>query len=258
MYKIFCAVLMMLAGLSGISIAQDRAGADTIKDVMALVKEAVDYYRGKASISTVEMTIHRTDWERTMTIQSWTRGQKESLFFISAPSKDEGNGTLKKGREMWSYNPKINRVIKLPPSMMSQAWMGSDFSNNDLAKSDSILEDYDHSLESVKNDAGLKLYVIRSMPKPAAPVVWGMQKLYVREDAIMVREEFYDEDMALVKTMTGSELKMFGKKLFPSTWQMQKTDSPEEFTRLTYKELRFVENLPDRLFTLSALKNKGR
>ena len=80
----------------------------------------------------VLMTIHRPDWQRTMTIKAWTKGQKKSLFFIASPPKDEGNGTLKKGREMWMFNPKVNRVIKVPPSMMSKSWMGSDFSNNDL------------------------------------------------------------------------------------------------------------------------------
>ena len=127
--SIFVALLLWLPGPV---FAGDAGDTDTIEDVLALVKEAVDYYRGKASIATVGMTIHRPEWERTMTIKAWTKGQKDSLFFISAPPKDEGNGTLKKGREMWTYNPKINRVIKLPPSMMSQAWMGSDFSTMTL------------------------------------------------------------------------------------------------------------------------------
>jgi outer membrane lipoprotein-sorting protein len=129
------------------------------------------------------MTIHRPDWERSLTIKAWTRGEKDSIFFILTPPKDVGNGTLKRGREMWIYNPKVNRVIKLPPSMMSQAWMGSDFSNNDLAKSDSILEDYTHLLEGVETHEGKKVYVVKSTPKPAAPVVWGMQRLKIREDS---------------------------------------------------------------------------
>ena len=258
MLKKICILLLLLPGLTGFSFAQDKNDIDTIEDVMALVKEAVDYYRGKASTATVDMTIHRPEWERTMTIKSWTKGQKDSLFFISAPPKDEGNGTLKKGREMWTYNPKVNRVIKLPPSMMSQSWMGSDFSNNDLAKSDSILEDYDHSLESVDKSDGMKLYIIKSMPKPTAPVVWGMQKLFVREDTILLRQEFYDEDLQLVKTMVGSELRLFGDKLFPGKWRMQKTDTQDEYTALNYLDLKFVDSLPDKMFTLSALKNKGR
>ena len=173
------------------------------QDAQALVEAAVSYYRGEASISTVDMTIHRPNWERVITIKAWTKGQKDSIFIILAPPKDNGNGTLKRGGEMWTYNPKVNRVIKLPPSMMSQAWMGSDFSNNDLAKSDSVIEDYTHTITGTEIYDGKKVYVIKSMPKPEAPVVWGMQKLKIREDHILLSQEFYDEDLKLVKAMTG-------------------------------------------------------
>jgi outer membrane lipoprotein-sorting protein len=228
------------------------------QDAQALVEAAVSYYRGEASISTVDMTIHRPNWERVITIKAWTKGQKDSIFIILAPPKDNGNGTLKRGREMWTYNPKVNRVIKLPPSMMSQAWMGSDFSNNDLAKSDSVIEDYTHTITGTEIHDGKKVYVIKSMPKPEAPVVWGMQKLKIREDHILLSQEFYDEDLKLVKAMTGQQIQMLGGKLFPKVWKMQKSDVKDEYTLLNYKELMFKQDLPDSLFTLSSLKNPRR
>jgi len=227
-------------------------------DGQALVEAAVEYYRGIASISTVQMTVVRPTWKRVMTIKAWTRGQKDSLFYIVAPPKDRGNGTLKKGREMWIYNPKVNRVIKLPPSMMSQSWMGSDFSNNDLAKSDSIIEDYTHSLEGTASHEGKKVYIIKSMPKPAAPVVWGMQKLHVREDFILLRQEFYDEDLLLVKSMSGDRIQMLGGKLFPKIWKMKKAEEQNEYTELDYQQLAFKKSIPKNQFTISALRNPGR
>jgi outer membrane lipoprotein-sorting protein len=223
-----------------------------------LVRDAVNYYRGDASFSVVDMTIHRPDWERTLTIKAWTKGEKDSLFTIIAPPKDNGNGTLKRGKEMWIFNPKVNRVIKLPPSMMSQSWMGSDFSNNDLAKSDTIIDEYTHEITGTEIHDGKKVYIITSIPKPDAPVVWGMQRLRVREDLVFLSQEFYDEDHELVKTMTGSEIEMLGGKVFPRVWKMQKADAKEEYTILTYGELQFKEDLPDELFTLSSLKNPGR
>ncbi len=159
---------------------------------------------------------------------------------------------------MWTYNPKVNRVIKLPPSMMSQAWMGSDFSNNDLAKSDSVIEDYTHTITGTEIHDGKKAYVIKSVPKPEAPVVWGMQKLKIREDHILLSQEFYDEDLKLVKAMTGQQIQMLGGKLFPKVWKMQKSDVKDEYTLLNYKELMFKQDLPDSLFTLSSLKNPRR
>ena len=223
-----------------------------------LVKAAFDYWRGNASISTVEMTIQRPGWERAMTIKAWTRGEKESLFYILSPPKDQGNGTLKKGREMWIYNPKVNRVIKLPPSMMSQSWMGSDFSNNDLAKSDSLLTDYRHEIVSTESHQGKKVFVVKSMPLPGAPVVWGMQMLKIREDFIFLSEEFFDEDLEPVKIMQARDIQMLGGRLFPRVWTMRKSGEDERYTQLEYRELEFTGTLPDSLFTLSNLRNPRR
>jgi outer membrane lipoprotein-sorting protein len=227
----------------------------TAQDARAIVQASFDYWRGKASVATVDMVIHRPDWERSMTIKAWTEGKSDSIIIVTAPAKDRGNGTLKRGKEMWLYNPKVNRVIKVPPSMMSQSWMGSDFSNNDLAKSDSILDDYTHTLIGTETYGGKRVYVIKSMPKPEAPVVWGMQRLKIREDNILLQEDFYDEDMKLVKAMTGSQIQMMGGRLFPKVWRMQKADVKDEYTELIYQELEFRDDLPDTLFTLTNLRN---
>jgi outer membrane lipoprotein-sorting protein len=224
----------------------------------AVIEGMFDYMRGKGSFAKVEMTIHRPDWQRTMTIDAWTKGVSMSVFFITAPPKDNGNGTLKKDREMWMFNPKVNRVIKLPPSMMSQGWMGSDFSNNDIAKSDTLINDYDHTLESVEIVDGFKAYTIKSIPKPAAPVVWGMQKVKVRDDLIVLSQEYYDEDFELVKFMTTMEIRVAGDRLYPMVWRMQKADTEDEYTQLDYKRLEFMDDVPDNLFTLSNLKARRR
>ena len=227
-------------------------------DAEQLVEDSFNYVRGKASVATVIMTIHRPEWQREMTIKAWTRGQKDSLFYIDAPPKDHGNGTLKKGREMWMFNPKVNRVIKVPPSMMSSSWMGSDFSNNDLAKTDSLLSDYVHSIMATESHEGKNVYVIQSMPKPDAPVIWGMQKLKVREDLIWLSQEFFDEDLQPVKAMITLEIMMLGGKLYPKVWRMQKTDEKNKYTQLHYTSLEFKANLPDSVFTLSNLRRPRR
>ena len=226
-----------------------------IEDTRQLVKAAFDYWRGQASISVVDMTIERPSWKRKMTIKAWTRGDKDSIFYILDPPKDVGNGTLKRGREMWVYNPKVNRVIKLPPSMMSQSWMGSDFSNNDLAKSDSLLTDYTHEIVGTETHEGHKVYIVKSLPTPDAPVIWGMQMLKIRSDFIFLSEEFFDEDLQSVKIMEAQDIKMMGGRLFPRIWTMRKTGEKDRFTRMTYTELEFKKNLPDSLFTLGNLRN---
>ncbi len=228
------------------------------QDVQALVEASFNYMRGKTSICTLDMTIHRPDWQRVVTIKAWTKGQDESLFRIIAPPKDKGNGTLKKKQQMWMYNPKINRVIKIPPSMMSQSWMGSDFSNNDLSKSDSLINDYSHTIVGTETHEGKKVFVIESLPMPDAPVVWGMQRLKIRQDHIFLEQKFYDEDLKPVKTLTTLQIQMLGGKLFPKVWKMQKDDVRDEYTLLEYKELTFDLQLPKSQFSLSFLKTPRR
>ncbi len=224
------------------------------EDAAAIVKRAFTHMRGRASLATVTMTIHRPDWQRVVTIESWTLGEADSIFTITAPPKDRGNGTLKKGHEMWMYNPKVNRVIKLPPSMMSQAWMGSDFSNNDLSKTDSILKDYRHSLEGSETVGGKKVYHIKCMPKPQAPVVWGMMTLQIRQDDVFLKQVFYDEDLKPVKILSFMDIKEMGGRLFPAKWRMQKAEAKDQYTLLEYQRLEFKDSLPRSLFTLSSLR----
>ena len=223
-----------------------------------LVESAFNYMRDKASVSQVDMTIHRADWQRVVTVKAWTLGEKDSLFTIISPAKDKGNGTLKKGREMWIYNPKINRVIKIPPSMMSQAWMGSDFSNNDLAKSDTLIHEYTHTIIGTETHEGKIVYIVKSIPKPQAPVIWGMQTLKIREDRLFLQQTFYDEDLKPVKTLKFLEIKMIDGKLYPKKWVMQKSDEKDNYTTVEYNMLRFMKSLPAGLFTLSNLKTPKR
>lgn len=233
------------------------------QDVEDIIEAAWHQFRGLASISTVEMTIHRPNWERRMTLKGWTQGQTKSLIHIMAPAKDRGNGTLKIDRKMWLFNPKVNRVIPLPPAMMGQSWMGSDFSNNDLAKSDSLLRDYTHTIIATETHEDQTVYVIKSTPKPDAPVVWGMQKLRIRDDHILLSEEFFDEDLQPVRIMTTSDIRMMGGRLFPKIWKMQKTGSPkndsnDEYTLLNHLSVEFLDQLPDRMFTINHLRRPGR
>jgi outer membrane lipoprotein-sorting protein len=227
-------------------------------DPAAIIAASFNHYRGQASESSVEMVVHRPSWERSMQMDAWTKGTRDSLIRITAPAKDEGNGTLKKDYEMWTYNPKVNRVIKLPPALMSQSWMGSDFSNNDLAKSDSILNDYTHTMTGTETRQGHTVYVIKSIPKPSAPVVWGMQILKVRDDDVLISEEFYDETLLSVKRLDCLEIQIMGGRMFPKVWKMQETGKQDQYTLLRYHSIQFLNDLPDRIFTLDSLKTRYR
>ncbi len=253
-----CALLACAVVLAALCFAPQRAGGQDGPTAEEVVSGAMDYWRGESSISTVEMTISRPDWERRMTLRAWTLGRDDSVFKVLAPAKDRNNGTLKKQQEMWTYNPKINRTIKIPPSMMAQSWMGSDFSNNDLAKANSLLADYTHTRTGTSQHEGLTVYHVQCLPKPAAPVVWGKQTLRIREDYILLEQVFYDEDMLPVKRMTASDIAMMGGRLFPRLWVMEKVEEPGHVTRLEYTDLAFGVEIPERYFTIRWLSTPVR
>ena len=177
--------------LAGSALAEDR-------DATAIVRDAVNHWRGLSSDAVMTMVIHRPDWERAMTMRAWTKGDDRSLVRVLEPKKDRGNGTLTDDNSMWSFSPKVNRVIKIPSSMMGQSWMGSDFSNKDVSRADDIVDQYDHTLLDKEESDGHTVYVIQSIPHEDAAVVWGREVLRVRDDNVLLKQDFYDQDGKLV------------------------------------------------------------
>lgn len=225
------------------------------EDAAAIVRAAIEYWRDVSSYSEAEMIIHRPDWERRVSIRVWTRGDKESLVRVTAPPKDAGNSTLLLDNDMWSYTPKINRVIKVPSSMMGQSWMGSDFSNNDLAKADDLIEQYSHKLLKTEQRDGHKLYTIESTPHDTAPVVWGKEIVTIRDDHLVLSHDFYAQDGSLLKQLKTLELKPMGGKIVAARQRMQKADKPEEWTEIKVLNAKFGLKIPATTFTLANLRN---
>ncbi|HEX9626439.1 MAG TPA: outer membrane lipoprotein-sorting protein [Acidiferrobacterales bacterium] len=235
--------------------AAPAARAAPAADAAAIVRAAIDHWRDVSSYSEADMVIHRPDWQRTVSLRIWTRGDKESLVRVTAPPKDAGNSTLLVDNEMWSFTPRINRVIKIPSSMMNQSWMGSDFSNNDLAKADDLLEHYSHRLLATEARDGHTVNVIESTPHDTAPVVWGREVVSIRDDHIVLAHAFYDQAGALLKRMATLEIKSMGGKTVAARQRMQKADKPEEWTEIRVRAARFGIAIPPHTFTLSNLRN---
>ncbi len=225
------------------------------RDATQIVRDAVDHWRGLSSYTEMTMVIHRPDWERSMTMRAWTKGQDQSLVRVVEPKKDRGNGTLTDENSMWSFSPKVNRVIKVPSSMMGQSWMGSDFSNKDVARADDIIDQYDHSILNREELDGILVYDIESIPHEDAAVVWGREVLRIREDHVVLEHAFFDQDGELVKKLVSLEVGEMGGRTIAKRQRMAKTDKPEEWTEISVNDVEYEIDLKDSLFTLSNLRN---
>jgi len=231
------------------------AGYAQSPDASALLRDSFDNWRSKSSVTEISMTVHRPDWERTLEMKGWTRGDDDALVRFTAPAKDAGNATLQTNDETWIFNPRLNQVIKLPGSMLAQSWMGSDFSYDDLSKSNDILTEYSHSLVASEEGDGHVVYTIDALPKPGAPVVWGKLTVKVRDDGVFMAETYFDQDMQVVREMTTEEVAPIGGREYPVKMIMRPAGEPDKWTRVETKSAEFDITLPGYVFTLSNLRN---
>ena len=226
------------------------------QDAKEIVHEAEKQFRGLKSMEAeITMTIVRPTWQREMSMKSWAKGNKYSLIVVQSPARDKGVANLKRGKEVWTWMPRIERSIKLPPSMMSQSWMGSDFTNDDLVREFSLTNDYTHTLlgeETIEDRACWKIQLI---PNEDASVVWGKVMLWIdKADYLMMKGEYFDEDDELVNVMEGSAVKEMGGRMFVSKSVMRPVDKEGHETIIEYKSIKFDVNIPDTYFTIQYMK----
>lgn len=223
-----------------------------------IIKKSESALRGNTQIALYEITIKTRRWTRTLQMRSWeNRLQKKSFAEIISPKKDAGNRFLLVKDTMKHFIPKLQKVIKISPSMMLQSWMGSDFTNDDIVKESSIHEDYYHRTVGNKTIDGDPCYIVELKPKPESAVVWGKIIYYAREkDYLPVREEFYNEHNVLKKVLSCSDFKKMHDRVIPTTYKMVTVKKKNRYTLMKIKRTRFDAKIPSRVFTLQNLKGR--
>ena len=244
----FCVIALILIPL--VSNADKKTFS--AKEIIRLSDE---HMRGKTNITELSMTVIKPAWKRTITMKSWEKEKKYMLILITNPARDRGTVFLKRDTELWNWLPTIERVIKIPPSMMTQSWMGSDFTNDDLVKESSIVKDYTHEIMSEEIIDGYKAYKIKLTPLPDAAVVWGKLIMWITKDNyLQLRTEFYDEDEILINILTGSKIKELGGRTLPTRMEMIPVTKKGHSTLLEYKSIKFNAPLNESFFSLSNMR----
>ena len=223
--------------------------------VEGLLDKVDRLYRSVSSHATMEMKIVTENWERTTVMEVWSRGMNDTLIKILSPRKDKGIKTLKLGNQMWNYFPKINKVLKVPPSMMMNSWMGSDFTNDDLVKENTLAEDYHAKLEEHPSDPN-QLYFIVLRPKNETVTVWGKISISIRrQDFMPVEQIYYNEDGEKKRVMEFSGIQQMGGKMIPAVMEMR-TLNKNSKTLIRYKSIDFKPVFSKSIFSFSQLRRK--
>lgn len=240
--------LFLFVGLQTPLQAQDY----TAKEI---IKKADDKVRGKYNQGAIRMSIVRPDWTREIEMKSWSAGDDYSLILVTAPARDKGIAFLKRENEMWNWQPTIDRVIKMPPSMMSQSWMGSDFTNDDLSKASSTVNDYTQEITGEATIEDRKCWELTLIPAEEVAVVWGKIKIWVDQtDFIQLKTEFYDEDDYLVNTMTAKDIGEMGGRIIARTLEVVPAEEEGHMTKIEYLNLSFDDPIRDAFFSIQNMK----
>lgn len=225
------------------------------QDAREIVAKAENARYGESSKGHMTIKIVRPKWTREMSMKNWSLGDDYALTMVTAPAKEKGMAFLKRKKEVWNWVPSIQRLIKLPPSMMMQSWMGTDFTNDDLVNQSSMSEDYDHKILTEEEVDGHECWKIEMIPHEDAPVVWGKVIIWVtKEHYLGLKTEFYDEDMDLVSTLQGSDIKEMDGQMIPAQLEMIPADKEGHKTVMIQNSIEFDVELNESFFTPQNVK----
>lgn len=225
------------------------------QDVEEIVKKADEKMRGNSSQGEFTMIIERPSWTREISMKNWTLGNDYSLVYITAPAKEKGQVFLKRHKEMWNWVPNIERMIKIPPSMMMQSWMGSDFTNDDLVRESSLTKDYQKKLAGEEKTGNYTCYKIELIPNEDAPVVWGKIIMWVSKNEYhWLKAEYFDEDGILVNTEIMSDVKVMDNREMPTRLEMIPADKPNQKTIMIFEKMDFDIKIDESFFSQQNMK----
>lgn len=226
--------------------------AQTAKEI---VEKTEDKMRGKTSQATIVVKTIRPGWTREMRLKTWMQGNEYSTILITSPARDKGIVFLKRKKEVWNWMPSIEKIIKLPPSMMSQSWMGTDFTNDDLVKESSPVTDYNHIFASDTTIDSRICFQIIMIPKPDAAVVWGKLVTCIdKEYLVQLHARFYDESNELINTMNAYEVKMMDGRLIPTRFEMIPANKKNQKTEMRYESVIYNRTIDASLFTTDKMR----
>ncbi len=225
-------------------------------EVEEIINHIDQLYRSKTSHAEIAMQIMTPNWERTLSMTVWTKGTDKTFIRINSPKKEKDITTLRIGKEMWNYLPKVNKTFKISPSMMMGSWMGSDFTNDDLVRESSLIDDYSYQL-IIPDDASPDLIYIELIPKEDSAIVWGKVVSAVRSsDYLPVWQHFYDEKEKLMRVLNYKDIKSFGAKTIPTVMEMIPMNKEGHKTVVQFLKAEFDSKIDDKIFTRRNLQKR--
>jgi outer membrane lipoprotein-sorting protein len=257
-FSVLVACLMTL-GAAGAAAQDSDDKEQELPSVDEVIDKIDDLYRADSSHGRMRMTVTKERGTRKLEMESWSRGGDYFLVVIREPAREAGTATLNTPDGLWNYAPRADRLIRIPSGLLSDNWMGSHFTNEDLVRETSYHEDYKSELGWVQKD-GEKRIELTMTPRPDAPVVYEKLVFYLRpDDWLPVLTEYYD-DGEVVREMRYSKIEEFDGRKIPTVMTLRpRGDGADgEMTRVEYLEMEFNADVDEQLFSKRGLRRTAR
>ena len=239
-------VLILSAGILSLANAQKAS---------EIVKKAEDKMLGESNYTEMTMTIVRPRWEREVSFKSLSKGKEYSMTLVTAPAKEQGQTFMKRQSDLWSWNPSISRLVKMPPSMMSQGWMGSDFSNDDVLQETSFSKDFNHKILGSEKIDGHDCHKIELTPKQGKTVIWGKIIVWIsKDDYLQLKTRYFDDENFPVKTEIASDVKMMDGREIPTKFTLIPEEEPDHKTIVKMNKIKFDVSVSSSFFSQQNMK----
>ncbi len=248
-------VLVALMGLATVAQADEEPELPTVEEIEDHLD---DLYRSESSQAEMTMTIV-TDRRgtRELTLEAWTKGSDDALFVIRAPAREAGTATLRTEEGLWNYAPRADRLVRVPTGMLSDDWMGSHLSNDDLVQETGFRDDYETELAWGERDGERVLMAVMT-PREGAPVVYDRVEYAMDAEHWTPLEALFYDDGEKVRTMTFSEVREVDGRQVPHRMEVRPEDRPSESTTLNYESLSFDVDIDESIFTRRGLRRIAR
>ena len=238
-------------------LAVRPAAAQQLPSVNDVVRHIDNLWRSSSSHATMTMTVVRNRGTRSLTLESWSQGTNEALIVIRQPAREAGTATLRTPEGLWNYAPRADRLIRIPSGLLSESWMGSDFTNDDLLRESSYLADHTTSL-AWKTVDGQRMLEVTLIPKPDLPVVYTRLVFLLEPESLTPRRADYYDGNDLTRSMIFDHIQTIGNKRVPMHMVLQPADRPNERTEITYEQLELDIHVDDGMFTRRGLRQVAR
>jgi len=227
-------------------------------DAAALIKRLDQLLVGRSTVGVMTMSIKTPSWSRSLKLKIWSQGKDYALIrVLEGGPRETGMMTLKREKQLWTWLPQAGRVMKLPSAMLGDSWMGSDFTNDDLLRGNSLTDDFTTMIAGSEKADGHNVWRAVLDPKPTAVVVWGRIEILIdRASCLPVAERFFDEDGKVARQMSFSDFRQIGWRQFPARMTVVPAEKGRE-TSIVYSEIQFDVDIPADTFSLQRLR-QGR